>query len=216
MDLTKEVCTETQSLWVKSGVAGIVGVACYFLAILISWPEDQVGTSTGLLVVSVFPILGIVFSYGIHSALAAEKDSTANRLGFVFATAAFATLMGMIVAQLAVGAGIGEMTKGLDEPTAKAIRRGVRLIDFGLDVAWDFLMGTAMIFWGVAMQRRSVFGPRWGFPLVVLGIAVILLNAATFPWPPGSHGLVDIGPLIALFFVGMAARLIWIGRAAPA
>jgi len=210
------VYTETQSLWVKSGVAGIAGVFCYFLAILISWPEDQVGTSTALLVVSAFPILGIVFSYGVHSALAAEKESTANRLGFVFATAAFATLMGMIIAQLAVGAGIGEMTKGLDEPTAKAIRRGLRLIDLGLDVAWDFLMGTAMIFWGVAMRRRSAFGPWWGIPLVVLGIAVILLNAATFPWPPGSHGLVDIGPVIALFFVGMAARLIWIGRTARA
>lgn len=208
--------TEIQSLWVKSGVAGIAAVFCYFLAIVISWPETQVGTSTGLLVVSAFPILGIVFSYGIHSALAAEKESTANRFGFVFAAAAFAMLLGMIFVQLAVGAGIGEMIKGLDEETAKALRRGLKLIDLGLDVAWDFLMGTAMIFWGVAMRRRSAFGPWWGIPLVVLGIAVIVLNAATFPWPPGSHGLVDIGPVIALFFVGMAARLILLGRAARA
>jgi len=200
---------------VKSGLAGIAGVVCYFLAILVSWPENQVGTSTGLLVVSAFPILGIVFSYGIHSALAAEKESTANRLGFVFAAAAFVVLLGMITAQLAVVAGIGEMTKGLDEPTAKALHRGLRLVDFGLDVAWDFLMATAMIFWGVAMRRRRAFGPWWGIPLVVLGVAAIVLNAATFPWPPGSHGLVDIGPVIALFFVGIAARLILIGRIAP-
>jgi ABC-type antimicrobial peptide transport system permease subunit len=210
------VPTEIQSLWVKSGLAGIAAVFCYFLAILISWPENQVGTSTGLLVVSAFPILGIVFSYGIHSALAAERESTASRLGFVFAAAGFAMLMGMIFVQLAVGAGIGEMTKGLDEETAKALRRGLRLIDLGLDVAWDFLMGTAMIFWGVVMRRRSAFGPWWGIPLVVLGGAVIVLNAATFPWPPGSRGLVDIGPVIALFFVGMAARLILLGRSARA
>jgi hypothetical protein len=206
------VRTKTQSLWVKSGLAGIAGIFCYFLAILIPWPDNQVGTSTGLLVVSAFPILGIVFSYGIHSALAAEEESSANRLGFVFAAAAFATLLGMIIAQLAVVAGIGEMSKGLDEPTAKALRRGLRLIDLGLDVAWDFLMATAMIFWGVAMRRRSAFGPWWGMSLVVLGVAAIVLNAATFPWPPGSHGLVDIGPVIALFFVGLAARLIFLGR----
>jgi len=201
---------------VKSGLAGIVGVGCYFLAVLIPWPENQVGTSMGLILISAFPILGIVFSYGIHSAVAAQKESTANQLGFVFAVAAFAMLLGMIIAQLAVGAGIGEMAKGLDDTSAKALRRGLRLIDLGLDVAWDFLIGTAMILWGVALRGRSGFGPAWGVPLVVLGIALILLNASTFPWPPDSHGLFDIGPFIALFFVGVGARLIMLGRAGSA
>ena len=130
----------------------------------------------------------------------------------MFAAAAFAVLLGMLFAQLAVVAGIGEMTKGLDDQAATALRRGLRLIDLGLDVAWDFLMGAAMVFWGVAMRSRRAFGGWWGIPLVVLGIAVIVLNAATFPWPPGSHGLVDIGPVIALFFVGIAVRLIGLGK----
>ena len=200
----------------KSGLAGIVGVGCYFLAALITWPENQVGTSIGLILISAFPILGIVFSYGIHSAVAAEKEGTANRLGFVFAVAAFTMLLGMIIAQLAVGAGIGEMAKDLDDTGAKALQRGLRLIDLGLDVAWDFLIGTAMIFWGVALRGRSGFGPAWGVPMAVLGIALILLNVSTFPWPPGSHGLFDIGPWIALFFVGLGGRLIMLGRAGSA
>lgn len=204
--------TTDRSLWVKSGMAGVAGVVCYFLAILISWPESQIGTSTGLVIVSAFPILGIVFGYGIYCVLAAEHDSTANRLAFVFAVAAFAMLLGMIMAQLAVSAGIREVTNGLDDETGRAVRRGLRLIDLGLDVAWDFLMGTAMIFWGVAMRGHRGFGPRWGIPSVVLGVAVIVLNAATFPWPPGSHGLFDIGPLAALFFVGLGVRLIFLGR----
>ncbi len=203
---------EDRRAWVKSGLAGIVGVGCYFLAVLIPWPDNQFGSSAGLLVISGFPILGIVFSYGIHSAVAAEKEGTANRLGFVFAVAAFAMLLGMIIAQLAVGAGIGEMTKGLDDTTANALRRGLRLIDLGLDVAWDFLIGTAMIFWGVALRGRRGFGPGWGVPLIVLGIALIVLNASTFPWPPGTHGLFDIGPWIALYFVGIGGRLIVLGR----
>ena len=144
-----------QSLWLKSGLAGIASFVCYFLAILIPWPESQLGTSTSLLVVSAFPILGIVFVHGLHGALAAERESAANQLGFVFAVAAFATLLGMIIVQLAVGAGIRETTGGLDEASATALRRGLRLIDLGLDVAWDFLMGTAMICWGVAMRRRG-------------------------------------------------------------
>lgn len=144
--------------------------------------------------------------------VAAEKDGTANRLGFVFAVAAFTMMLGMIIVQLAVGAGIGEMTKSLDATTAKALHRGLRLIDFGLDVAWDLLIGTAMIFWGVALSGRSGFGPGWGVPLVVLSIALILLNTATFPWPPADRGLFDIGPFIALYFVAIGIRLIMLGK----
>lgn len=207
---------EERDMWVKGGLAGIVCVACYFLAVFIPWPENQFGTSASLLVISGFPILGIVFSYGLRSSIAAEKESAANRLGFVFAIAAFAMLLGMIFAQLAVGAGIGEIAKDLDDTAAKALRRGLRLIDLGLDVAWDFLIGTAMIFWGLALRGRRGFGPWWGVPLAVLGIALILLNAWTFPWPPGDHGLFDIGPFIGLFFAGIGGRLIMLGRARPA
>ncbi|MBM3286125.1 MAG: hypothetical protein FJY88_02070 [Candidatus Eisenbacteria bacterium] len=170
------------------------------------------GTSIGLVIVSAFPILGIVFGYGIYCALAAEHDGVANRLAFVFAVAAFATLLSMLMAQMAVSAGAREMTKGLDDETGKALRRALRLIDLGLDVAWDFLMATAMIFWGVAMRGRRAFGPWWGIPMVVLGVALMGLNAATFPWPPGSHGSFDLGPLAAVFLMALAVRLIFLGR----
>ena len=38
-----------------------------------------------------------------------------------------------------------------------------------------------------------------------LGIALIVLNAATFPWPPADRGLFDIGPFIGLFVIALAA-----------
>jgi hypothetical protein len=196
----------------NGGIAGIACVGCYLLAILIPWPESQLGMALSLVVLSGFPLLGIVFSYGIYSFVAEESENAANRLAFVFAAAAFATLLGMLFAQLAVGAGIAEMAKGLDATTAKALRRGLRLIDFGLDVAWDFLIGTALILWGMALSRRRGFGPGWGVPSALFGVALIVLNAATFPWPPGDRGLVDIGPFIALFWVVVAVRLIVLGR----
>ena len=73
---------------------------------------------------------------------------------FVFAVAAFTTVLAMIVVQLAIGASSGEITAGLDEPTAKALKRGLRMIDLGLDVAWDMLVGTALVLSGLAMRRR--------------------------------------------------------------
>lgn len=189
-------------------------MACYILAIVVPWPETQLGTSASLVVVSAWPILSIVYSYGLYSFVAAERESAANRLAFVFAVVAFATVLGMIVVQLAVGAGIGEITQGLDEQAARSLRRGLRMIDLGLDVAWDMLIGTALILWGVAMRRRTGLGPGWAFPSVVMGAALIVLNAATFPWPPGDRGLIDIGPFIGVFMLALAIRLVILGRRA--
>lgn len=199
-------------IWVGSGIAGVVGVACYILAIAVPWPETQLGTSITLLVASAWPILSIIYAYGLYSFVAAERQSTANRLAFVFAVAAFTTLLGMIVIQLAVGAGIGEITRGLDEQTARALRRGLRLIDLGLDVAWDLLIGMALILSGMAIRRRSGLGPGWGLPSALLGAALIVLNASTFPWPPGDRGLIDVGPFIGVFVMALAARLAFLGR----
>ena len=189
-------------------------MVCYLLAIVVPWPDTQLGTSASLLVVSAWPVLSIVYSYGLYGFVAAERESAANRLAFVFAVVAFATVLGMIVVQLAVGAGIAEITKGFDEPAATALRRGLRLIDLGLDVAWDMLIGTALILWGVAMRRRTGLGPGWALPSIVMGVALIALNAATFPWPPGDRGLIDIGPFIGIFMLALAIRLAILGRRA--
>ena len=88
------------------------------------------------------------------------------------------------------------------------------MIDLGLDVAWDMLIGTALILSGTAIRRRSGLGLGWGIPSVLLGVALIALNAATFPWPPGERGLIDVGPAIGLFVMALAARLAILGRSA--
>ena len=190
----------------------MAAVACYISAIALPWPETQLGTSTGLVVVSAWPILSIVYSYGLYSFVAAESESTANRLSLVFAVAAFTIVLAMIVVQLAVGAGMREIGQGLDEQTTTALRRSLRMVDLGLDVAWDMLIGTALIFSGAAIRGRSGLGLGWAIPSVALGMALIVLNAASFPWPPGDRGPIDIGPFIGLFVMLLAGRLTILGR----
>lgn len=200
--------------WWRAGLAGVAGVLCYVAAVAVPWPGTQLGTAAALLAVSAWPLLSIAFSHGLRGYVAAERDGVANQLAFVFAALAFATVLAMIIVQQAVGAGAAEMTRGVDEATATAIRRGLRLVDFGLDVAWDLLIGTALVLWGVAMARRSGLGPGWGVPCVVFGVSLVGLNLATFPWPPDTRGLFDIGPFIAVYLLALAARLAWLGRRA--
>lgn len=196
----------------RAGLAGILGVLAYLLAIFIPWPESQFGTSAALLVISAFPILSIIFCHGLCEYIAAAAPGPAVRLGFAFAVAAFATVLAMIIVQLAVGAALPEIARELDAPVRRALARGLRMIDLGLDVAWDMLIGVALVCLGWAMRPRRGLGPGWGIPAMLLGVALIALNAATFPWPPGDRGLIDIGPLIGLFILALAARLAWLGR----
>lgn len=196
------------------GVAGMVSIVCALLAIFVNWREDQLSTSVSLIVASAFPILGIIAGHALHGFIAAERDGTANRLAFVFIVTAFATLLAMLVVQLAVVSGVAEVTGDLDAQTARALRRGLRIIDQGLDVAWDLLIGTTLILWGVALRTRTGFGAAWAFPSAAFGVLLIGLNAATFPWPPNTRGLFDIGPFIAVFMFALYARLAFLGRRA--
>ena len=200
------VVRETR-LWTLGGLSGVLATVCYILAIALPWPENQIGRSTLLLVISAWPILSIIYSYGLYRFIASECQSTANRMAFVFAIAAFTTVLAMVIVQLAVGAAFADIARGLDEQTANVLRRGLRMVDLGLDVAWDMLIGTALVLLGFAMRRRKGLGPGWAFPSVLFGAALIGLNAATFPWPPADGGLFEIGPAIGLFIIALAARL---------
>ncbi len=198
-------------LWLAGGLAGSASICCYAIAVLVPWPENQVGNAVSLLFVSGFPILGIVAAFALCASLAAGRDTVSNRLALVFAAAAFTTLLAMLLVQLAVVLGVKEVAKDLTPPTERALRRALRLVDLGLDVAWDLLIGTGLIFWGFALRSRTTFGPAWAYPSLAFGIALIGLNVATFPWPPATRGLFDIGPFIALFMLALNLRLAFLG-----
>ncbi len=200
--------------WLTGGVAGVASICCYVAAIAVNWPETQLGVSLSLVVASAFPVLGIMASYALYSFIAAERESVANTLGLIFFIVAFTTLLSMLVVQLAVTSRIGDIASKLNGETAMALRRGLRMIDLGLDVAWDILGGIGLVCWGQAISKRRGFGRGWGIPAAVFGIALIVLNAATFPIPPGNGGLVDVGPLVGLFMLVLFVRLALLGRRA--
>lgn len=207
---------EKPRLWFAGGIAGALSICCYIGAIVYSWPDTQLGTSLSVVVVSAFPILGMISCYAICSFIAAEREGATNRIAFVFAIAGFTTLLAMLLVQMAVVSGLTEITRDLDAATAKVLRQALRMVDLGLDVAWDLLMSTALIFWGFALRKRSGFGPGWAFPLMALGVLLIVLNVATFPCPPGSRGSFDMGPVAGIFLLALNIRLAFPGRRALA
>jgi hypothetical protein len=207
---------DNRRFWLNCGIAGIAAMVCYMLAISIPWPDSQAGISLSTIVVSAWPIFSIIYSYGMYTFIAAERDGAANRLAFVFAALAFSTVLSMVIVQMAVNAAFGEIAKGLVSGTATALSRSLKMVDLGLDIAWDILIGVSMIFSAVALKGRTGFGIWWAAPVMILGVLMLGLNTATFPWPPGEAGLFDIGPVVGTYMLVIAVRFIVLARREPA
>jgi len=161
-----------------------------------------------------WPILSIIFAYSLYLYVSHDCPSIANRLSFVFAALGFTVLACMISIQLAVKFGTEEYlinTPGKEEQM-KLMRHSLRFVDLGIDVAWDLLIGTSLIFLFAAIKGHSQFRLAWALPPLVLGILLMVLNVYTFPKPPNTAGFFDVGPFIGLYIIAISVKLILIGR----
>jgi len=81
----------------------------------------------------------------------------------------------------------------------------------GLDVSWDLFIGVSLFFLSLVLKTNKSFGIVWSIPSILLGVTLIVLNVITFPWPPNTQGLIDIGPAIGLFIIALSTRLVILG-----
>ena len=95
--------------------------------------------------------------------------------------------------------------------TVRFMARSIRLVDMGLDVAWDLFIGVALLLLAWALKDHADFRLWWGLPGAVLAAGLIVLNVMTFPWPPDTRGLLDLGPFLGLYIVALSGRLLLLG-----
>ncbi len=195
------------------GIFGILAVISYIVGALLELPVPD---GISLLIFFGFPAFGIVQWYYLHRMFSVNGRSAVSDLALIFAIAGFILLTAMVWAQMAARLGIADLRSQASSEAEKAsftmMLRSVRYVDLGIDVAWDFFIGTSFILTGIAMRRAQGLGLAWGLPLSILGIALIALNAWTFPWPPNTRGLFDIGPFCAAFLFILSLRLLMLGR----
>lgn len=193
---------------VAGGLCGAAGTLCYLAAAFVPMP-DNLSYAAAMC----WPVLSIVFSWAIRETIASSRDGAANRLAFVFGCIAFATVASMISIQLAVRQGIAEYAAdpGADAALFDAVRKGSRMVDLGMDVAWDWFIGASLFLLGIAIAGDARFGRAWGALSSGFGLALVVLNTITFPWPPDTRGLFDIGPFIGIFIIALSVRLTLIG-----
>jgi hypothetical protein len=93
----------------------------------------------------------------------------------------------------------------------------MQAIYWGLDVAWDLYIGVGTLGFAIALNRDPWFGRIFAISGVLVSTLMLAFNIATFPDPPGDSGLIDLGPLLGIWYLAVTLRIaIAVWRRTPA
>ena len=201
---------QNPNLYIVGGVCGIVGTISYIIAI--TFPFSP---TVSFLLAMAWPIFTIIFAFSAYKYISIQKQSFSNQLAFIFTIIAFILVSIMISIQLVVRAGMEESiisASATDKDTLLLISNSFRWIDLGVDLAWDMFLGLALFLLSMAIKGHQKFGIWWSIPLALLALVLVVTNLFTFPNPPDTKGLFDVGPIIGTFIIVFAARIIYLGR----
>jgi hypothetical protein len=199
-----------------------LGVVCGALAVVIYALTQAVALPlrpTLVLVCSFGPLLAIG-STGLWELLGQHRRTATLDIGLVANLAAGVAVTLMLLAQLGLkawfDAGLGGSAQQVSPEVAEAAFQAGNGLQLGLDVAWDVFLaiGTAMLAWN--MREHPRFGWAYAATGLLLAMALIGLNLAAFPRNPGRAGLVDVGPLIGVWYLWVTLRMAWSLRWAQA
>lgn len=184
--------------WARyAGAAGIASLVSYAALIFL-----DSSLPVGVLLCFGFSFGLATASIGLHLGVTGRRAPALSLLGAVCMVVAAAELLAMLLVQSAVKAAVPHPGEAM---TA---------IWLGLDVAWDLFGGVGTLLFGIALFQHPAFGRVLAAAGVVIAALLLALNVATFPTPPGEAGSVDVGPLLALWFLLAFARVLWLARPA--
>jgi hypothetical protein len=73
----------------------------------------------------------------------------------------------------------------------------------GLDVAWDVHVGLGTLLFAVGAFDHPRLGRVVGVTGVAIAAGLLALNLYAFPTPPAEAGLVDLGPMVGLWYLAV-------------
>lgn len=192
--------------WVQVAIGlGIATSVVYPSLIFLPLPQ----LLTVSLAAAVGPLLGIA-SIGLYRFLRIHQPSVSAQLAAACNFLAGVLFSTMLLVQLAV------RLRAAGQP----IDQQLVAVWLGLDVAWDvyIALGTALFAW--AMWTHPRFGRIFTVSGILLAALLLAFNFYAFPEPPGETNLVDLGPLVGLWYlvvtVQMWRSLSWVKQVAAA
>lgn len=196
--------------WSRVGAAcGIVTMFAFTLG------SAELSPAVDLVAACLFGPAFLGFSLGLYRVLRAYRETVSLELGLVANVAGGVSLMLMVFAQLGLRRWFDlQFGEGATESSERALRAAYEAgngIQLGMDVAWDVFFVLGAILLALNMWHHPRFGRILAATGIVIAVAMIVINLAVFPEPPG-HDLIDLGPVMGLWYTGVAVRLAMAGH----
>ena len=204
-----------------AGVAGVVGVLMYIVIavsdpyigpetkttqeFLAAWGTPKyvaINMALHFMVAGVFILLLVAF-LGLRRLLIAETPSFLVNIGTLLGVVGCAVMVQMMIVQGSVMSKMSQAfllaTSDSERQSAVALYRGLRFIDYGMDLAFDTFFFSAWILLGCKMLRHPSFGKVFGGIGIVLFVLAAILNLRAAPDPPAF----DVGPIAGLWILAV-------------
>ncbi len=149
--------------------------------------------------------LGVTLAFGFAATLSMGSIAIWQFLslkGAASPLAMLAALANVVAGALFVSMALVQLAvRDVADPPDEALRA----VYWGLDVAWDLYIGAGTLAFAVVFRDSTLF--RWlSIPGAAIALLLLGLNVGSFPEPPSSAGLVDVGPLVGLWYLAVTIR----------
>jgi hypothetical protein len=187
-------------------ITGLGAVISYTLLIMLSGPYRAV-----VILAGAFGPLLAAASLGLYHVLEESGNLILLQLAVLFNVLGAAIFTMMLLVQLAIGHQIQSIGEEVQNLTA--LRTSLVGVQLGLDVAWDIFISLGTLLFAIAMFSDARFGWILGTAGILIAIALLSLNLWTFPTPPAAKNLVDLGPLLGIWYLVVTIMMIrWLVR----
>ena len=188
--------------WVKYGaLCGLISAGTYMLLnVLINVPEIAIPQSIIRIAFFSIGVFGVVSVGGAYHLFKKHKNSVLLQMAALLSIVAFSFLTLMAVLQETTGAFWQEaLTNNQSGEDANPIWLAIDSVQLGVDITFDIFYSTTFILYSILMFNHPRFGKIFSISGIVLFASLLFLNLFTFPHPPASKGLLDVGPITGLW-----------------
>jgi len=151
--------------------------------------------------------LAVVGMVSLHRTLRRPGESLLRDGGIVLLIAAFVLFDLMMIVQQTLFSFRGEaLAAAASEAARDQIRSSygvVNGVQLGMDIAFDVFYALGMLLISVTMWKDVRFGRILSTLGVLSATGLLVLNLVTFPQPPATAGLVDLGPVTGLWWIAV-------------
>jgi len=187
--------------WIKLGV--ICGLIVSFIYPALNFiPLPEVAQ---VFLIMVFGPLLAFSSAGLYYFISLHKKSLSVTAALVSNIIAGVLVMTMLLVQIAIRSSRPEV---IDEASVW-IWKSINQVHLGLDVAWDVYIFFGTLLFAISMFRHPKLGKILSITGIIISVIMIILNAVSFPVPPANAGLIDLGPLIGLWYLVVTLFIIF-------